>query len=46
MDHDYATSTREYQTDQSSFKSAPTVAVPVLEKAKATTTTTPLIRSG
>jgi len=30
-DRDYATSTREYQTDQSSFKSAPAVADPVLE---------------
>jgi hypothetical protein len=31
-DHDYATSTRGYQTDQSSFKLAPTVAGPVLDK--------------
>jgi len=44
-DHDYAVSTREYQTDQSSFKSAATVAGPVLEKARATTTTTPLMCS-
>jgi hypothetical protein len=31
-DHDYAVSTREYQTDQSSLKSAPTAAGPVLDK--------------
>ena len=31
-DHDYAVSTREYQTDQSSLKPAPTAACPVLEK--------------
>ena len=31
-DHDYATSTREYQTDQSSLKSAPTAAGSVLDK--------------
>jgi hypothetical protein len=31
-DHDYATSTREYQTDQSSLKPAPTAAGPVLDK--------------
>src|SRR5258707_4534227 len=31
-DHDYATSTREYQTDQSSLKAAPTAAGPVLEQ--------------
>jgi hypothetical protein len=31
-DHDYATSTREYQTDQSSLKPAPTAACPVLDK--------------
>src|SRR5271157_3213894 len=30
-DHDYAVSTREYQTDQSSLKTAPTAAGPVLE---------------
>ena len=30
-DHDYAVSTREYQTDQSSLKPAPTAAGPVLE---------------
>jgi len=29
---DYAVSTREYQTDQSSLKSAPTAAGPVLEQ--------------
>jgi hypothetical protein len=29
-DHDYAVSTREYQTDQSSLKSAPAAARPVL----------------
>jgi hypothetical protein len=33
-DHDYAISTREYQTDQSSFKSASTAAGPVLENIK------------
>ena len=33
-DQDYAVSTREYQTDQSSLKHAPTVAGPVLEKHK------------
>ena len=33
-DHDYAVSTREYQTDQSSLKSAPAVAGSVLEKQK------------
>ena len=32
-DHDYAVSTREYQTDQSSLKPAPT-ARPVLEKQR------------
>ena len=31
-DQDYAVSTREYQTDQSSLKSAPTAAGPVLGK--------------
>ena len=31
-DHDYAVSTREYQTDQSSLKPAPTAAGPALEK--------------
>src|ERR1039458_5156420 len=31
-DHDYAVSTREYQTDQSSLKTAPTAAGSVLEK--------------
>jgi len=31
-DQDYAVSTREYQTDQSSLKPAPTAAGPVLEK--------------
>jgi hypothetical protein len=31
-DHDYATSTREYQTDQSSLKPAPTAAGPAFEK--------------
>jgi hypothetical protein len=31
-DHDYAVPTREYQTDQSSLKSAPTAARPVLGK--------------
>ena len=31
-DHDYAVSTREYQTDQSSLKPAPAAAGPVLEK--------------
>src|SRR6202051_1532170 len=30
-DHDYAVSTREYQTDQSSLKPASTAAEPVLE---------------
>jgi hypothetical protein len=30
-DHDYAVSTREYQTDQSSLKTAPDAAGPVLE---------------
>ena len=39
-DHDYAVSTREYQTDQSSLKTAPTAARSVLrERTKATTTT-------
>src|ERR1700686_1419112 len=33
-DHDYAVSTREYQTDQSSLKPAPTAARPVLEQRK------------
>src|SRR5712691_12108006 len=33
-DHDYATSTREYQTDQSSLKPAPTAAGSVLDKRK------------
>src|ERR1035437_9710789 len=33
-DHDYAVSTREYQTDQSSPKPAPAAARPVLEKQK------------
>ena len=31
-DQDYAVSTREYQTDQSSLKTAPTAARSVLEK--------------
>src|ERR1039457_2542672 len=31
-DHDYATSTREYQTDQSSLKPAPNAAGSVLDK--------------
>src|ERR1019366_3450581 len=31
-DHDYAVSTREYQTDQSSLKPAPAAAGPVLEQ--------------
>src|SRR5271168_686979 len=31
-DHDYAVPTREYQTDQSSLKTAPTAARPVLEQ--------------
>jgi len=31
-DHDYAVPTREYQTDQSSLKPAPTAACPVLDK--------------
>jgi len=31
-DHDYATSTREYQTDQSSLKTAPTATGPAFEK--------------
>ena len=33
-DHDYAVSTREYQTDQSSLKPALTAAGPVLEKQR------------
>jgi len=33
-DQDYAVSTREYQTDQSSLKSAPTAARSVLEKRR------------
>jgi hypothetical protein len=33
-DHDYAVSTREYQTDQSSPKPDPTAARPVLEKQR------------
>jgi hypothetical protein len=33
-DHDYAVSTREYQTDQSSLNPAPTAACPVLENEK------------
>ena len=33
-DQDYAASTREYQTDQSSLKSAPAAAGPVLERQK------------
>jgi hypothetical protein len=33
-DHDYAVSTREYQTDQSSLKPASTAADPVLENNK------------
>jgi hypothetical protein len=33
-DHDYALPTREYQTDQSSPKPAPTAAGPVLENGK------------
>src|SRR5665213_314716 len=46
-DHDYAVSTREYQTDQSSLKPAPTAAGRVLEKGKSkktTTKTTPQMR--
>jgi hypothetical protein len=31
-DHDYATSTREYQADRSSFKTAPTAAGLAFEK--------------
>src|SRR5487761_594435 len=31
-DHDYATSTREYQTDQSSLKAAPAAAGPAFEQ--------------
>ena len=33
-DHDYAVPTREYQTDQSSLKTAPAAARSVLEKSK------------
>ena len=33
-DHDYAVSTREYQTDQSSLKTAPTAARSVFGKGK------------
>ena len=33
-DHDYAVPTREYQTDQSSLKTAPAAARSVLEKTK------------
>jgi hypothetical protein len=33
-DQDYAVSTREYQTDQSSLKPAPAAAGPVLENGK------------
>jgi hypothetical protein len=33
-DHDYAAPTREYQTDQSSLKTAPAAARSVLEKSK------------
>jgi hypothetical protein len=33
-DHDYAVPTREYQTDQSSLKTAPTAARSVLEKTQ------------
>ena len=33
-DHDYAVPTREYQTDQSSLKTAPTAARPVFEKQR------------
>ena len=33
-DHDYAVSTREYQTDQSSLLPAPAAAGPVLENGK------------
>src|SRR6202049_5246409 len=33
-DHDYAVPTREYQTDQSSIKTAPTAARSVLEKTQ------------
>src|SRR5665213_2400311 len=33
-DHDYAASTREYQTDQSSLKTAPTAARSVFGKTK------------
>jgi hypothetical protein len=39
-DHDYATSTREYQTDQSSLKTASTAAGPALGKRQETTATT------
>ena len=45
-DQDYAVSTREYQTDQSSLKHASTAACPVLEKSKSNRNdkTTPQIR--
>jgi hypothetical protein len=45
-DHDYAVSTREYQTDQSSLKPAPAAAALSSKKAKATATTktTPRMR--
>jgi hypothetical protein len=42
-DQDYAASTREYQTDQSSLKTAPTAARSVLEKRRNQTTTNPNI---
>ena len=47
-DHDYAVSTREYQTDQSSPNPAPTAACPVLEKSKSNPNdkTIPQIRRG
>ena len=43
-DHDYAVSTREYQTDQSSLKTAPTAARSVFGKGKQLQRTTPLLR--
>jgi hypothetical protein len=41
-DHDYAASTREHQTDQSSLKPAPAAAGPVLEEKQKK----PQMRSG
>ncbi len=43
-DHDYAVSTREYQTDQSSLKNCSDCCSLCLRERKATTTTTPLLR--